>query len=628
MSKWTWETPDPSRSGVAGDLAKLFRNEPVKNPGILAASPPSDRAVFLAREVIQNAWDAALELRSGIGRPQHPPPAFEIGFTYRSDSEDRKRLLVRELGLDELAEQLRGVDRKQAGLGEGSLCLDELTEDNAALTSLLIEERGTTGMYGPWESDRSKLWMGMVSVGYTRKSAGSGGSFGYGKAGMIRSTATRTVVAYTCFKERAEDRGVTRRLLGMTYWGQHKQNDQSYTGFAWFGKEATPGKVEPFENEEADRIAESLGIGTRSPTGWAKGGTGTTFLLIQPTVEHSDLVQAIERYWWPALTDYALGFSATVRTREGKLIHPRPRKDEILRTFIDAYEIATGGVSPSQWNRKHVLRRGKAQQSGLLGLVSDPEGWSFPGGGATPDLEHRSLVALMRRTRMVVEYLRIRTGAPYVRGAFVASDEVDDLLRSTEPRAHDAWKTTPEDQLSSPEAFDLAKSIKTGIRNHVRKLRKTIKPPEPPPEQIELPFFDRIMRRLMSGRGSGDPLPSADTRPVTIELERDLLEDGNNRLRLKGLMKVALSEHHRGPEATLRVAVRYKLIEDDIARASLPVEVDPPPDFREDPDRPGAYVGVLAKDRQAEFGFITAPYRSDWSGRLYAEADIVESAPN
>ena len=60
---WCWEKIDPSRAAAAGDLAKMFKNEPVKTPGVLAEDAPAPEATLLVREAIQNSWDAALESR-------------------------------------------------------------------------------------------------------------------------------------------------------------------------------------------------------------------------------------------------------------------------------------------------------------------------------------------------------------------------------------------------------------------------------------------------------------------------------------------------------------------------------------------------------------------------------------
>ena len=72
--RWHWEQPDPNRGGAAGDLAKLFRNVSVKQPGPFEIEAPPEDATILAREVIQNSWDAAIELRESWAHQSPPPP--------------------------------------------------------------------------------------------------------------------------------------------------------------------------------------------------------------------------------------------------------------------------------------------------------------------------------------------------------------------------------------------------------------------------------------------------------------------------------------------------------------------------------------------------------------------------
>ena len=100
--KWYWEKTNPSRSSSSGDLSKLFKNESVKQPGVFSAGAPSADATLLAREVIQNSWDAAIELRED----SDDAPPFENRFSFRSALAERKRHLIVRLGLGELAERL------------------------------------------------------------------------------------------------------------------------------------------------------------------------------------------------------------------------------------------------------------------------------------------------------------------------------------------------------------------------------------------------------------------------------------------------------------------------------------------------------------------------------------------
>jgi len=76
--RWFWEEVNPEHSGSSGDLAKLFRNDSVKEPGVMARNAPPRNVTVMAREVIQNAWDAALEWQRDRARSSgsYPPPRF------------------------------------------------------------------------------------------------------------------------------------------------------------------------------------------------------------------------------------------------------------------------------------------------------------------------------------------------------------------------------------------------------------------------------------------------------------------------------------------------------------------------------------------------------------------------
>lgn len=184
-----------------------------------------------------------------------------------------------------------GVSRKKIGLGEED-CLNTLEDPTAGLNYMVIEESAASGMYGPWDGVRSKMYRALCTIGETSGPEGRGGSYGYGKAGLIRGSSTRTVVAYTCFREREDDPDITRRLLGMTYWGSHDFEDARFTGFARFGKQKEGGEVVPFENKEADAQTDRLGLEVRTPdmrTPDMTAHLGTTFLLIEPTMTAEDL---------------------------------------------------------------------------------------------------------------------------------------------------------------------------------------------------------------------------------------------------------------------------------------------------------------------------------------------------
>ncbi|MYH05409.1 MAG: hypothetical protein F4194_02830 [Acidimicrobiia bacterium] len=119
--------------------------------------------------------------------------------------------------------------------------------------------------------------------------------------------------------------------------------------------------------------------------------------------------------------------------------------------------------------------------------------------------------------------------------------------------------------------------------------------------------------------------PPTEPRPVTIRLEdRRLVPEGNNSIRVKGSASFALSDHYDGDRARVEVAIRYRYVEDERAGEVGEIKVEGPEGFVKEEGRPGVFTGTLSRDSQSVFRYTTGPYRAEWSGRLYAEAMILE----
>ena len=614
---WVWDKTDAGKPGLSGDIAKMFRHEEPKAPGAFAVDDPPAPATLLAREVIQNSWDAARELAEELG-PR--APQFEIEFRFKAVTGAKKRDLSNALDLRELAERLSAIDRHDIGLGKTD-CLDALDDDSIPLRFLEIAERGSTGMYGPWDQKKSHMYLALVSLGFTEKMTGAGGSYGYGKAGLITGSRIRTVVAYTCFRERDEDPGITRRLLGMAYWGSHELEGHDFTGFGSFSADPAE-RIDPFTNEQADRVAESLGIERRDPATVEQ--LGTTFLLVDPTVDAGDLVRAIERSWWPALHENE--FVVSVVDYDGVVSYPRPKRDELLRSFIDAWELATGAREPgSDEYSSEVTGFGRYPIVGRIGLVTDLKGWSFADQKVGPDdggVDHRSLVALTRGPRMVVEYFVAGRSEPYIRGVFIADESVDDVLRRTEPKAHDAWQRRGREGEVDFEAAKVADHVLRRIGQAVNNLRQRVKPPTPPPEQMNLPLFNDIMRRVMSGMGGGVRQPVPDTRPISIHLEYAPSSAGDQ-VKMSGRATFSLSDNFKGDEAEVELSIMYRFVEDERVGEEASLDIRGPEDMEK--VREGVFRGRLIRGQQARFRFESEAYDPNWTGRLLVNGEVLSA---
>lgn len=623
---WEWEKTVAGRPGMSGDLAKIFRHEEPKNPGVLAVDAPPVAATLLAREVIQNSWDAARELQESEARV----PQFQIEFRFLEFQGDAKRLLVQALALDSLADRVRVIDRSKIGLGATD-CLDKINE-NDPVRVLQITENAASGMFGPWEQNKSHMFLALLSIGFTEKFSGAGGSYGYGKAGLINGSRIRSVIAYSCFRERDNDPGVTRRLLGVTYWGPHDFGGVNHPGIGTLSAGAA-GAIRPFENEEADEIADRIGFELRIPTN--PEDLGTTFLLIDTPIEPADLVRAIERSWWPAILEG--DFIATVVNFDGSTLSPRPLRDPVLHTFVDAWEISMGRSSPGPHDRRTDLTGPdtpaiggvpKYPKAGVLGLVSDLSGWSYADQTTGPDddVTHKSLVALTRSPRMVVEYLVVGQSPPYLRGVFIADPSVDDVLRQTEPKAHDSWQTKAEEGEIDPDAAAIARHVIQKIKQTVNNHRTKLKPPAPPPEEVDLPFFSEIMRKVMSGAGKGQPHPVPDTRPISIRLEYAPRESRSRGLiEMVGSASFALTEHFKGDSATVTLTIAYRFVEDERVGDYVGLTIRAQEGFSLIAE--GVFTGVIERGHEARFEFGSAPYDPAWSGRLIVNGEV-QGAPS
>ena len=622
-AKWHWERIDPGRISASGDFSKMFKNESVKAPGVFSVGAPAPEAVLLVREVIQNSWDAALESRKSSSADGITP--FEVRFRFVSESGDRRDALVEYLGLRELADRAAVVDdRGSLGLREID-CLANLGGDDLHL--LEISEQAAGGMYGPWNGDDSKLYLALCAIGITGDEPGRGGSYGYGKAGLIRGSAIRSVIVYTCFKERSDDPGVTRRLLGMTYWDRHKFNGVSYTGSARFGGTVSNGDIIPLSNEDADEAAVQLGIAIRDPA--IPADLGTTILVVDPTVEAPDIVIATERYWWPALHEPSLHFDVAVVDESGEVHHPRPKSSASLRPFIGAYEVATTPQDNRRPNvRRRVLRRsGGYVTPGALGMVAESPGWSYPeySEGDT-GVDHRSLIALVRKPRMVVEYYDAGRTAPYVRGTFVADDSINEPLRMTEPKGHDAWQTSCAVGDIRDDYVALAAQVFLRIRGHVNGFRRELKPRPKPADELRLPEFDRIMRAILKGGGRGQPPPPVVERPFSIHPGGQLEVEADGRLCLSGTARIEFSQHHSADAVEgdeIEVSVRYRFIEEDRVGGYAEVAIEAPRGFTPVAGRTDTYKGRLKPGVAAEFRYLSEDYDPSWSGKLSVSAELI-----
>lgn len=603
-ASWSWFEASEDGGVDGGAMAKLFRN----NVGTL-----SDVAL-LARESVQNSWDAAQRMRKDDG----DDVPFSVVFRFERLFGPEREAMIRDLDLHGLAERRAKLSTDPL---VGDSILDHLDDPEVPLNLLYVEDRGTHGLFGhPRSRKKSHLYLAMYYLGGSEKDPGAGGSYGFGKSALQRASRVHSVIAHSAFRlhpEIGDDQ--QSRMVGFTWWSGYELDHKDYEGRGFLGTtsgEGTLARPAPYEGQAADLRAKALGFSTRDPADAA--ARGSSFLVVDCALEPADLLRELERWWWPAFEENL--FDVTVVDADGNEHVPRPRDDPFIRQFLPAYRIARGLDDPQDPNKERRpsdnwrVRGEVTDHLGALGLVVPDEPRRFEGEDSTGE----GYVALIRSPRMVINYEAHPVRRVPIRGVFVASSEANELLRRTEPAAHDIWSTRDSSDIPS-KATSTARKLLRSIANDVKKMADEVAP-RPPKEKQALRLFSQLLGGLLgSARGPVGPVPPGG-EPFELRLvsgpTREVMGDGLLRLRARFATKLLPG----APDDLCEVAVGCTIYveEDDRAGTQLALEltrVGNGPRMSFD-DSTGQWVGDLGKADAAVFDVVSAPYSDSWTVQL------------
>jgi hypothetical protein len=214
-----------------------------------------------------------------------------------------------------------------------------------------------------------------------------------------------------------------------------------------------------------------------------------------------------------------------------------------------------------------------------------------------------------------------------VRRTFVAADAVDDMLRQTQPKAHDAWLDKVEEEGIDPLAPRYAGEVLKRLRNAVRAFQKELKPPPPREQDIRLPLLDDLFRNILENKGTKNPPPPPpDPRLVAIGVEQTVEVGGAGGVRMRAKVSMRLTDRHPADRAECTLAVRVVFDEDGRKGDDCPVTVTGAPNHftvsRHEPGRGTVLVGSLSHD-WVEFDVVSDEYDHDWTAQL-----LVSGEPN
>lgn len=591
---WVFQDSDPM-GGAAGEA---YANT-LKSPGMQPEH-------VLAREAIQNSVDAGLE-------------GEKVGICFRHVqlTNSAKAAFVEAAGLKHIAERVGELELTVPN------CLTTFDKARTPLSLLYVEDHNAVGLSGDPHDKNSNFYRLLLSLGdrsKARTSKGTGGSYGFGKSVYSSSSAIQTIFAYTRF---ADEKGNEHtRLFGCGYYASHEHKKKNYSGRAWLGTKKHSDDVgrlviDPYEENQADKLAGKLGFELRD-----EGDLGTSILIVDATVSLTDLMIGVEDWWWPRLIEHKL--DVEVHDAEGSISVPRPRKNEQLRPFIEAFEIARGIAAPkSGMQKQSPLNRLGDMALGVCGFVVAPlNDQSNP----VVRADRCNTIALIRAPLMVVAYKPCSEAAPIIVGAFMAADDIDLVLKKSEPPAHDRWDP---DSANLRDVMGEGKSVVTAvmsrIKDHLKRFQREAAPPAPT-KQKRLSVLERALGSYFRPQGMGPKQPpEAVSSPLHLEFTKQPFAEAsaNGMLRLRSTFSVALDSKAEEASVSLKLHVRCPVLEDEGQEGEdLNLKIDVKGvEATPDPEDPRVLRFVIGKGGKAAFTVESEDYDAAWTVRLRPEID-------
>jgi hypothetical protein len=389
---------------------------------------------------------------------------------------------------------------------------------------------------------------------------GTGGSYGFGKSAFIVGSGIKTVFAYSSFAPLANDK-VTRRLVGTTYWGSHRDAaGRDLEGRAIYGDPDAGEAGIPFEDSKADELAGKLFMEKRSAA--TEDDLGTSLLLVHPQVDAEELIDSIEKWWWPALVDNEM--EIVVYTADGQRLMPRPMNNSYVRPFLKAYELAVGRSKQSSVIQESLISAAWQEVDGVnigsaaLRVASEEELALEESEGG-----HFPRIALLRNPKMIIEYKDFERRRVAVRGVFVASNDADGHLRNTEPAHHGHWDKKKSNEIPS-QSTAIAEAVYSKLSTGLRKFIEEVSP-TPPNERETLSVFSELMRGLLAGKKSGPKLPpKASKMPLEINfIKQPSVKAHRDQVFTESVFKISLGPNAENKTYNLRITADFQILEEE-----------------------------------------------------------------
>lgn len=474
----------------------------------LLGRPPIEPLPLLIREAVQNSWDARANKVNQVG--------------FRVD-------------LLNLSPQQRSILRSEvfAQVPERHESLRRWLDLQAGQRILWLSDRGTVGLRGPTRANvidekGERNFADLVrNLGRDQSLVPGGGTYGYGKSSLFRTSQCKTVVFFTRIRTST---GHQYRLMIGSWIGRLvvsiRGRSVPHTGRMWWGRRSPDGIVDPILDEEARFLANAL----EAPS-FGDNETGTSIGVLDPDLSDFSETEAIRwiissLLWncWPKLVDLGRGSEMTFKVVHDGRDVPIPSIEQLppLSGYAKALKLAVdaGDSHLAPMKLAATVRHGNYRVDlGRLAIVTiqksnRPAALAAPTTESGEDHQHPIMngashhVALMRKPKLVVKYLAtdaLPDDQQEYCGVFLSDPEQERHFADAEPPSHDDWR--PE-LLMDPRGRSCVTVADRKIKEQVKDFfapdqsNKTQQGPD-----IALGTFAGMLGGLLAGVPGGQALP-------------------------------------------------------------------------------------------------------------------------
>jgi hypothetical protein len=560
---WKWKRLKADAGGSGRQLLNLFEESSLMDEELLA------------REIIQNSKDSAATLRKmfsdgKIGQSISEPPKFRMEFEQTELNKKSVEAIWDLLGLAKLRRFLENsLSNKQSN---SKVPRPNLLDKNK-MTILKISDFGCTGLGGDLNNPKiSNYFRALISIGITGgKQANSGGTRGYGKSAFVAASGVFTVFAYAKFP--AENGyAATRHFGGVVYTFDHT-DEEDLTGIGTFGdpKSGIGEVIAPLKDLDADAYAKALGLPSRD--GDDASTFGTTIVIMCPTVNLTEVLEATEKYWWPAILDGELEIDFKSSDFGGSRV-PQPKSRSDLTPYFSAYDLAKKdreAIPPFEYSpiwptedrsalNKEADQAGpKVYSLGSVGYKIDVRtGFVDPETIDDESTSTNSWVALIRSTGMIINYEEIKFRKdPVVHGVMIASPDAEGILQAVEPPSHNRW--FPHKKSQDSEIGEMLTWIEDRLKKDIRDLKKKVQIPDDL-KRKRIEILSKAFGELFKVKGKG-PIPPPPPPKQTVHIswvkkaQLELGAGGGNARRFRSKIKVKV-DVPKGLSADVEMALK------------------------------------------------------------------------